>query len=89
MSNNKWWNTRKSKLILKLDYAYIDPLVANYSGDNCVTNKGEFAAGSFQPKPEFTCELCVVAVKKDIGDLLVFFLPMLVTSINVLTANYH
>ena len=64
MSTNKWWNTRQSKLILKLDYAYIEPLVSNYSGDNCVINKGEFVADSFQPKPEFTCELCGSGSKK-------------------------
>ena len=45
-----------TNLILKLDYAYVDKLLLNYSGDNFTISKGEFVCGEFHPKPEFTCE---------------------------------
>ena len=63
--SKKWWNTKHTNLILKLDYAYVDKLLLNYSGDNFTISKGEFVCGEFHPKPEFTCEFCGKGRKKN------------------------
>ena len=61
----KWWNTKYTGLILKLDFAYIDKLLLNYFGENFTITKGEFVCGEFHPKPEFTCEFCGKGRKKN------------------------
>ncbi len=63
--SKKWWNTKYTGLILKLDFAYIDKLLLNYFGENFTITKGEFVCGEFHPKPEFTCEFCGKGRKKN------------------------
>ena len=59
-----WWSTKYSRLILKLDFAYIDRILLNYFGDNFSTAKGERVQDDFYCKPEFTCEYCGKGKKK-------------------------
>ena len=63
--SKKWWNTKYTDLILKLDFAYINSILQNYFGDNFTISKGEMVCGTFHAKPEFTCEFCGKGSKKN------------------------
>ena len=56
--SNKWWNSKYSQSILKLDFAYINSILLNYFGDNFTLTKGQMVQNVFHAKPEFTCEYC-------------------------------
>ena len=62
--SKKWWNTKYSQLILKLDFSYINSILLNYFGDNFTLTKGQMVQNVFHAKPEFTCEYCGKGKKK-------------------------
>ncbi len=54
----KFFDKKSTNQILFIDYSYIEPLVLNYSGDNCFLDKAIRVGDKFHVKPEFSCELC-------------------------------
>ena len=58
MERTKFFDKKSTNQILFIDYSYIEPLVLNYSGDNCFLDKAIRVGDQFHVKPEFSCELC-------------------------------
>lgn len=54
---SNWWDSKKTKQILQLDYSYIEKLALKVGGNYEI--KEHISVGNdLYAKPEFTCEIC-------------------------------
>ena len=54
----KWWDTNKTKLILKLETPYVRNYCLSMFSDTLKEDSGVFVQGEFHYNPKFKCELC-------------------------------
>tara|TARA_Y100000114_G_scaffold89261_1_gene82784 strand:- start:116 stop:628 length:513 start_codon:yes stop_codon:yes gene_type:complete len=54
----KWWDTNKTKLILKLETPYVRNYCLSMFSDTLKDDSGVFVQGEFHYNPKFKCELC-------------------------------
>ena len=74
-SQRVWWDTTKTKEILKIETEYVMEYCQNNLVDTVALDRGRMLQGDFYCSPRFKCEYCGAGNKKK-GKLPASFYPM-------------